>query len=279
MNKLLPLALAALAASPALAEISEQDVMIEGSAHPIPATITLPGGDGPFPIVLMFHGTGSDRHEAGMGYDIFAPRLAEAGIASLRFDFAGNGDSPVDYAEYTPSGGLADGLEALAYAASLPQVDAGRLGVMGWSQGGYVALLAAARTPEVQSVVTWAGLTDMSGSFAEGRAAAEETGIYELTFDWREPLNLSIDWFTDVESIDLGTELTGYTGPLLAINGAEDTVVPPATVETILAATGSEVKEGALIEGGDHTFNIFSGDMAVFDELSRLTIEWFEETL
>ena len=270
---------ALMLASLTLAQAADQDVMIEGAQRQIPATITLPDGNGPFPFVVMFHGTGSDRHEAGMGYDLIAPKLAEAGIASARFDFAGSGDSPVDYAEYTPSSGMQDGLDVIAYMRGLDQVDDARLGLMGWSQGGMIAMLTASQTSDVKSLVTWAGTLDMSDYAADQYEDAKANGHTVIEFDWRSPLNLSLEWFDEVRALDLATKLGDYKGALLAIAGSEDTVVLPAVADEILAAAGSENERKAIIEGADHTFNIFSGDMTAFDELMQTTIDWFSETL
>lgn len=74
-----------------------EDIMIAAEDHEIPATLTIPEGDGPFPLVVMCHGNGSNRHEAGNGYDMAAEEMAKRGIASLRFDYIGNGDSKTDY--------------------------------------------------------------------------------------------------------------------------------------------------------------------------------------
>lgn len=272
-------AAAVLLASVSLAHASDQDVIIEGTDRPIPATITLPEGDGPFPFVVMFHGTGSNRHEAGGGYDLLAPKLAEAGIASARFDFAGSGDSTVDYVEYTPSSGVQDGLDVLAYMQGLDQIADDRIGMMGWSQGGLVAMLAASQTPEVKSLVTWAGVLDMSYYNPEGYDEAKANGYTVIEFDWRAPLNLSLEWYDEVRALDLASDLGGYTGALLAINGSEDNVVLPEVADEIVAAAGSRKKEVFILEGADHTFNIFSGDMSAFETLMTTTVKWFSETL
>ena len=67
------------------------------------ATLTLPvsaSKDAKVPGVVMLHGTGSNRDEAGMGYALAAPRMAADGIATLRIDFMGNGDSTASYRDY-----------------------------------------------------------------------------------------------------------------------------------------------------------------------------------
>lgn len=279
MHKFVSALLFAALALPATALAGEETVMIEGSQRTIPATITLPDGPGPFPFVVMYHGTGSNRHEAGNGYDLLAPKLAEAGIASARFDFAGNGDSPVDYKEYTFSSGIADGQDVIAYMRNLEQIDDGRLGLLGWSQGGTIAMLAASRQGEAKSVVTWAGALDMASSFGDLRAEAEKNGFAVLNFEWRTPLNLSLEWFKQAMSTDVAAELANYKGAVLAIAGDKDTVVPPATADTIVAAAGGADKAKSIIAGADHTFNIFSGDMAAFNQLIAETVARFKATL
>lgn len=278
MHKLALAAVIALS-STALAQAAEENVTIEGKDRPIPATITLPDGEGPFPFVVMFHGTGSNRHEAGNGYDLLAPKLAEAGIASARFDFAGSGDSTVDYIEYTPSSGMQDGLDVVAYMRGLDAIANDRLGLLGWSQGGTIAMLTAARTPDVKSLATWAGVLDMSYFAADQYDDAKANGSTKLTFDWRDPLNLSIEWFDEVRALDLTTELGIYKGALLAINGSVDDVVLPEVADDIVAAGGGDNKQKRIIEGADHTYNIFTGDMTQFNELIDVTVSWFKDTL
>lgn len=277
--RMVPALVASLLALTAVAQAAEENVVVEGSQRKIPATITLPEGDGPFPFVVMFHGTGSNRHEAGNGYDLLAPKLAEAGIASARFDFAGSGDSPVDYIDYTPSSGMQDGLDVIGYMRGLDQVDDARLGLLGWSQGGMVAMLTASRTPDVKSLVTWAGVLDMSGYAADKYDDAKANGHTLLEFDWRPPLNLSINWFDEVRALKLVEELGSYKGAVLAIAGSVDDVVPPAVTGDIVAAAAGDNKHVEIIEGADHTFNIFSGDMTAFDKLMQLTTDWFSKTL
>ena len=84
----------------------------------------MPSGEGKFPVVVMLHGTGSNRDEAGNGYKMAAPVLAEKyGIATIRIDFMGSGDSTADYTGYTFESAVSDAVAAANYAKTLEQID------------------------------------------------------------------------------------------------------------------------------------------------------------
>lgn len=232
-------------------------------AHTIPAIVTMPTTEGKVPAVVMLHGTGSDKHEAGGGYDLAAPVLAEQGIATIRIDFMGSGDSAAAYADYSYTSANVDAKAAADYMAGLANVDPAKLGVMGWSQGGTNALLAAAAYPDTfQAVATWSGAVSLDGAtlFPEGFHKAYETakadGTYTMKFDWREDLELGLKWFEDVESTDVLEEVAKIAAPVFAINGDQDTTVTPDNAAAIEAAA----KKGSawLIEGADHTYNVFT---------------------
>ena len=254
-------------------------------AHTIPAIVTLPAGEGPFPAVVMLHGTGSDKHEAGTGYDQAAPALAEAGIATIRFDFMGNGDSTASYTDYCYTSANLDAKAAADYMAGLEAVDGEKIGIMGWSQGGTNALLAAAAYPETfQAVVTWSGAPTLDGStlFAEGFDAAYETaqaqGSYTMTFDWRDPLEVGLRWFQEVAGTDVLAETAKITAPVLAINGDLDTTVTPDNADAIAqAAPNGQV---LMIQGADHTYNVFTeSDFHTILETADATATFFLEAL
>ena len=252
-------------------------------AHTVPAIVTIPSGEGKFPAVVMLHGTGSDKHEAGMGYDYAAPVLAEAGIATIRFDFMGNGESTASYADYCYTSANIDAKAAADYMAGLESIDGGKLGIMGWSQGGTNALLAAAAYPETfKAVVTWSGATTLNGStlFAEGFDAAYEqaktNGTYTMTFDWRDPLEVGTRWFEEVESTDVLAETAKITAPVVAINGDLDTTVPPENATAIAEAAQNGTVW--MIEGADHTYNVFTEeDHATILKTAADTAAFFQQ--
>lgn len=276
----LMLSLCAFAGAQAAAYTAE-DLMIDDGDHQIPATLTMPAlKKGELcPAVVMLHGNGSNRHEAGNGYDLLAPKLAEAGIASLRFDYIGNGDSATDYIEFTHEKGVQDALRVLEYLITLPGIDSARVGIMGWSQGGGLALVAASREESFKSVLTWAGAL-YDGAIDEAQyETAKKDGYYESTYEWRGPLKLSPEYFEVLRELRVADAVPLIKAPILAINGADDDVVPPASAETIAKLAVNEKSAAFIMEGADHTFRIFTGDMTVFNALMDKTVEWFKETL
>jgi uncharacterized protein len=273
-----------LLAAPAIAAPSlyeEFVVYIPNEGRMIPATVCLPirTENDSFPAVVMLHGTGSNREEAGNGYAMLAPYMAENGIASIRIDFAGSGDSKADYVEYTWQSGASDAYAAAAFLQKLAAVDPDRIGIMGWSQGGSVAILAASRYSVFKALLTWAGALDMKDYFAPLYDEAKAKGFAKATFDWRTPLNLSLQWFDDANNIDLRKELKNYFGPVLAIAGSDDEVVPLSALDDILASVSSADKAKLLIPGADHTFRVFTGDLGKYNELKEATTAWFKEKL
>ncbi len=255
---------AAEEAEDAVPAFEENYVSIPGAEYEIPATVCLPKGEGPFPAVVMLHGTGSTRDEAGNAYLLAAPVLAEKfGIATIRIDFPGNGDSDADYTQYNFHSAVADAKAAADYMAALDCIDDSAIGVMGWSQGGTDALLACAWEPDTfKSLVTWAGAPDMrlDDFFTEqDYAEAKANGSFVMEFDWRESLNVSLQWCDDVANTDVLKEFSeGYSGPVLAIAGTEDDTVDPRWSARIVEASLHPQSRAYYIEGMDHTFNVFA---------------------
>lgn len=81
-----------------------------------------------------------------------AAALAQAGIASLRFDYAGYGDSEGDRGWIDPIARASDAALALAQLAMQPEVDASRVGVYGHSYGGPIALHVASSSSQVKAL-------------------------------------------------------------------------------------------------------------------------------
>jgi uncharacterized protein len=118
------------------------------------ATLTIPPGQGPFPAVVMVHGSGERTRDE---FDVFTSYFALNGVAVVADDKRGVGESegryPGDAATSSAIDVLARDTQAeVRFAATLPQIDASRIGLFGDSQAGWIVPLAASR----ESAVHWA---------------------------------------------------------------------------------------------------------------------------
>ena len=120
-------------------------------------TLLLPAGAGPFPAVVFTHGSEPGKR-GDRGYRATANVLLERGIAVLLFDKRGVGDSTGTYVEAPDLSVPAD--DVLAWVSLLESrndIRTDSIGVLGWSQGGWVGPLAASRTPALAFVVSISG--------------------------------------------------------------------------------------------------------------------------
>lgn len=142
----------------------EEEVSYENEAAGIrlAATLTKPEGDGPFPAAILISGSGAqDRDESLLGHRPFlvlADYLTRRGIVVLRADDRGVGGSTGNTALATTADFAQDALAGIRYLRGRADIDLGRIGLIGHSEGGLAAPLAAARAPdEVAFVVLMAG--------------------------------------------------------------------------------------------------------------------------
>lgn len=111
--------------------------------------LVVPDGSGPCPAVVYVHGSGDATRHAGFFHSYFQ-RL---GLAVLAFDKRGAGESTGDWRR-SSLGDLADDvLAGVGFLASRPDIDPDHIGLFGISQAGWVASLAAARSPHVDFLV------------------------------------------------------------------------------------------------------------------------------
>lgn len=122
-------------------------------------TLTLPEGPGPFPAVVLVSGSGpQDRNSEILGhrpFAVWADRLARAGVASYRFDDRGTAESTGDWAAGSIAAFTLDA--ASGVRALLARGDISGVGVMGHSEGGFVAPEVARAEPRTAFVVMLAG--------------------------------------------------------------------------------------------------------------------------
>jgi dipeptidyl aminopeptidase/acylaminoacyl peptidase len=142
-----------------LGQPGRYDVTLPGAGVTLGGILFRPAAsEAPAPAIIVLHGWGPSGLPGAPRVEPMARRLAELGYVSLALSMRG----------WPPSGGFDDcGLEQPAdiartadWLASLRGVDPERIGVVGLSQGGQVALLAATRSPRIKVVVAYYAVSD-----------------------------------------------------------------------------------------------------------------------
>jgi len=130
-------------------------------------TLTLPSKNGKFPVVILISGSGpQDRNETFMTHKPFlviADHLTRKGIAVLRYDDRGFGKSTGDHDSATTKDFATDVLSAINYLKSRTDIDSKKIGLVGHSEGGIIAPLAANQTEDISFIVLLAS-TGIPGS-------------------------------------------------------------------------------------------------------------------
>ncbi len=120
-------------------------------------TLTYPSSEGKFPAVLLLSGSGAqDRNETVFGHKPFlvmADYLTRRGIAVLRVDDRGIGGSTGRFEEATAEDYTADALAGIDYLKGRKEVQGKSIGLVGHSEGGMIASMAAFQSPDIAFIV------------------------------------------------------------------------------------------------------------------------------
>ncbi|SFL33361.1 alpha/beta hydrolase family protein [Geodermatophilus ruber] len=243
---------------------------------PLAGTLTLPDSPGPVPAVLLAAGSGPldrDSNHRRARIDVtrqLAHALAAGGLASLRYDKRGVGESPGDWR----TAGLHDNVDDLGRAfealAARPEIDPDRLLLAGHSEGAVLATALAARGVPVAGLVLLAGsatpgeellrwqarriaptlpapvrgLLRLLRIDLEKKVAANHARIKATTTDVARIglQRLNARWTREFLAHDPRADLARVTAPVLALTGAKDLQARPEDLEVIRATVRGPVE-------------------------------------
>lgn len=141
----------------------ELSIPVTGTDVTLAGTLTLPrGGKAPYPTLILITGSGpQDRDETLLGkhkpFLYLTQALCEAGYAVFRYDDRGTGRSTGNFANSHIADFVRDAFAVLDQVRQRPEVQPGKLFLLGHSEGAYVASKVATQHPELAGVISLAG--------------------------------------------------------------------------------------------------------------------------
>ena len=205
-----------------------------------------PAAENPNGAVILCHGMESDKNSEKL---IFLGRqLAEKGILALRFDFSYVGESSGKFADITYSGEVDD----LRAAFSLIQNHRpGKTAILGSSMGGTVALLFAAKGPNIAALVTIAAPLHPERFPERVLTAAQLQQWRDCGFTIYNGRRVNVSLLADLEKLNVPASAKKIQCPVLILHGDADEVVPVEEayeLDTCLRQS----KHLLIFEGADH---------------------------
>ncbi len=240
----------------------------EGAGGATPSSTRLPA-------MVLISGSGPDNRDSAPrwmpGYQPFwqiADALARRGVAVLRLDDRGVGGSTGEFNKATTRDFTDDVRAALAYLRQRPDVDGDRLGMLGHSEGGVVAVMVAAEDPSLKALVLlatpgtnlrsivayqmrfWLERDPTIPFAARERAVVDQLARWDVVADANPRLKSS-------RMYDPLPAAKRISTPVLILHGSSDRQVPPKHAEKLARA----LREGGnadvtlcLVPQVDHLF-------------------------
>lgn len=229
----------------------ESEVTVGSGEWALPGTLSVPAGPGPWPAVVLVHGSGpNDRDETLFAVKPFrdlAWGLASRDVAVLRYD-----KRTFHYREKLPAGTVADpqqevvddALAAVELLRRTPGIDPARIHVLGHSLGATMIPRIGRRDPKIAGLIVMAGagrpledliaeqvpyLVSLDGTVSdEEKKVLEEVRADIARVKALQPgatgslLSFAASWWLDVRGYDAPAEAKALKQPLLVLQGERD---------------------------------------------------------
>jgi uncharacterized protein len=232
-----------------------EKVFFQSDGQRLAGVLHLPDQNNP-PCVIASHGLLSSKDSEK--YIALGERLSEAGIAMLRFDVRGVGESEGRLEDDTVSRRIMDLGAAIDFMLTRPGLGR-RVGLVGSSLGGYVSLFKAGMDKEIRALVVWATPFHL-----------DDLGSKEQEEDYPLPAE---PFFKDLPRHRLRSILSRISH-CMVIHGDQDELVPLDQAREIFQGLNGP-KEMHIIEGADHRLTQPLHRRRAMD----LTLRWFKRFL
>lgn len=174
------------------------------------------------PAVLLLHGYGSEKNEVGGYFEKLAQTLDEKGVASLRIDFRGYGESSIPSEASTLDTMIADANDAWAWLASQDKTE--DMYLHGFSLGGAISsAIAASISPSPKMVSLWSPAYEFKLEEIQKYAEqAQKEDVVEIDLGWRKIKHSAAFFDSMNEDTYSPSHIQHYEGPVFVIYGGKD---------------------------------------------------------
>ncbi len=196
----------------------KMEVTFESDGLILAGTVYTPKGTGPFPAVVILHGSGPLQRSGfpGMAYRIHANAFVKKGFVTLIYDKRGTGESEGNFKYLDYAGFINDANSALDYLKSLPTVDPERIGIATNSESGLFAPQISTERDDVKFIYNRVGPVVSFRELAAYQHAIrlKKSGIEQKDVD--EIINLMLEIFDfTIESANQGSSYYQMNRPAL----------------------------------------------------------------
>jgi dienelactone hydrolase len=207
--------------------------------------------DRPRPTVILLHGFTGSKNES---HDLFvkaAESIHSSGMNAVRFDFrygkteANGSESDGEIRDMTIGEWVSDARRIRMHVAGMPEVDEGRIALLGLSMGGLTAICEAAADDGVAAVVAWSAPADLARRL---RDPDRRRSIQSVAPGRFEALVRSASRHVPVRAIGRIAPR-----PILIVAGTEDRTVPAEEAEELFEFA-RDPRTLILLGGANHTF-------------------------
>jgi pimeloyl-ACP methyl ester carboxylesterase len=229
-----------------------------------------------WPTAVFVHGFGNNRLETGSSFVQMSRLLERNGVASVRFDLSGHGESDGDFFGVTITGEITETRAVVRTVRTLAFADPDRIGLVGMSMGGVVAAIVAAEEPGIRAVCLWSPAAvapfEVGSGYLKGRDIGTE--VKEKGYFDANGHRMSQALVDDITNLDVYGRSRAYTGPVRIIHGDGDDIAPIAYARRYLDQYGGNA-ELETVPGADHGW----GTVPHRVRLHRSTLEFLREQL
>ena len=232
-------------------------ISLENGPYLLQATLQVPEtGSQPYPFVVFLHGYCDDRNEINYVHTELSEKLEKAGIASVRFDFAGCAESSGCFAAMTISQWISDAKAWVKWAQDEPWIDSNRIALHGLSLGGCIAAMTAGELKgQICALSLWCPATDLITNLQEHKllVGIDLSDIEEKGYADVEGLKAGLSFYEDAMHLHPYETAAFYKGPVTLVHGTTDQTASCQNSVVLKEVYGSNAQL-LLVDGADHRF-------------------------